>query len=149
MIAAQFSVDDAIVLAVRAHRGQRDRGRPALPYVTHPLRVMSAFDEPELQMIAVLHDVAEDTVYDLERLREEGVPEPVLEAVDALTKRNGEDLEQYWSRVRVDPLALKVKLVDVDDNADPRRLALLPQEDAKRLAERYARARVFFGQEGS
>lgn len=63
-----FDVDAAIVLPPSAHAGQRDKGRPTVPYITHPLRVMVAFDDPELQQIAVLHDVVEDTRVTLEDL---------------------------------------------------------------------------------
>lgn len=143
---AAFTVDDAIALAARAHRGQRDAGNPALPYVTHPIRVMAAFSDPDRQMVAVLHDVVEDTPVTIEDLRAAGVTEDRLDAIDALTKRPGEQLETYWDRVRANLIALDVKLADIGDNSDPERLAVLAVTDparAERLRAKYARARSY------
>jgi (p)ppGpp synthase/HD superfamily hydrolase len=61
----------AVAIAAAAHAGQWDKGRP-LPYVTHPARVMGRFDDPELQAVAVLHDVVEDTGLTLDDLRARG-----------------------------------------------------------------------------
>jgi hypothetical protein len=137
-----FTIDDAIVIAAKAHREQRDKGRPNLPYVTHPLRVMAAFDDAELQMIAVLHDAVEDSALTLDDLADAGASPRVVSAIEALTHRDDEPDESYWLRVRENPDALLVKLADVKDNSDPARLALLPPEVAARLEQKYARAIV-------
>jgi hypothetical protein len=140
-----FTIDDAIVMVVIAHRGQRDKGRPNLPYLMHPLRVMDAFDDETLQMIAVLHDAVEDGPLTLEEVREAGAPSRVVSGIDALTHRVGESDETYWARVREDPDAVAVKLEDIKDNSDPERLKSLPVAEAERLSEKYARARAALG----
>jgi hypothetical protein len=137
-----FTVDDAVVMAASAHRGQRDKGRPTLPYIAHPMRVMAAFDDPVLQMIAVLHDAVEDTSLTLAEIRDAGAPGRVLAGVEAMTHGTGESDDDYWARVRTNPDALAVKLVDIHDNSDPRRLELLPTEIAERLSHKYVRARA-------
>lgn len=144
---ADFSIDDAIVVAARAHVGQRDKGRPSLPYLTHPMAVMASFDEPELQMIAVLHDAVEDgpangVEISLESLRAAGAPERVVAGVDAMTHRKGESNQQYWARVRANPDARLVKLADIDHNADEARLCLLEASHAERLRAKYRAARA-------
>jgi (p)ppGpp synthase/HD superfamily hydrolase len=139
-----FSTDDAILIAARAHAGQRDKGRPDLPYITHPMRVMAYFTEPVLQQIAVLHDSVEDSkgVVTLDSLRRHGAPERVVAGVDAMTHRKGESDEDYWLRLRENPDALRVKdEADIEDNLDPARLALLPPERAERAVAKYTRAR--------
>ncbi|MBZ4414923.1 HD domain-containing protein [Myxococcus sp. RHSTA-1-4] len=126
------TLEDAISLAVEAHRGQRDKaGRP---YILHPLRVMMRLETDEERTVAILHDVVEDTPWTLERLRERGYPAPVLSALDALTKREGETYEAFVERLRPDALARRVKLADLEDNMDVRRLEAVTPKDAERLA---------------
>ena len=129
-------------MATAAHRGQRDKGRPNLPYITHPMRVMAGFDDPVLQMIAVLHDAVEDGPLRLEEIREAGAPGRVVAGIEAMTHRTDESDYEYWARVRANPDALAVKLVDIEDNSDPGRLKLLPTEVAERLSDKYVRARA-------
>jgi (p)ppGpp synthase/HD superfamily hydrolase len=125
------TLEDAISLAVEAHRGQRDKAGQT--YVLHPLRVMMRLDTELERMVAVLHDVVEDSPYSLDRLRALGYPEPVLEALDCLTRREGESYEAFIERVRPHPLARRVKLADLEDNMDVRRLPALSPKDAERL----------------
>jgi len=86
-------------------------------------------------MAAALHDVVEDTDISLEALREQGFPPEVVEAVDALTKREGETRMQAAKRACANPIARRVKMADVSDNLDTRRLEEVTPKDEKRLAE--------------
>jgi (p)ppGpp synthase/HD superfamily hydrolase len=132
MSTSTSTLEDAISLAVEAHRGQRDKaGRP---YILHPLRVMMRLETDEERTVAILHDVVEDTPWTLERLRERGYPAEVLAALDALTKREGETYEAFVERLRPNALARRVKLADLEDNMDVRRLAAVTPKDAERLA---------------
>ncbi len=126
------TLEDAIALAVQAHRGQRDKAGQT--YILHPLRVMMRLETEAERMVAILHDVVEDTPYTLERLRAQGYPEEVLGALDCLTRREGETYEAFIERVRPHPLARRVKLADLEDNMDVRRLAAVTAKDAERLA---------------
>ena len=126
------TVEDALALAVEAHRGQRDKA--GQPYILHPLRVMMRLETDAERTVALLHDLVEDTPWTLERLRGLGYPEDVLRALDALTRRDGETYEAFIERLRPDALARRVKLSDLEDNMDVRRLTAVTPKDAERLA---------------
>ncbi|MCY1075055.1 GTP pyrophosphokinase [Archangium lansingense] len=126
------TLEDAIALAVEAHRGQRDKAGQT--YILHPLRVMMRLETETERMVAILHDVVEDSPWTLERLRELGYPEEVLGALDCLTKREGETYEAFIERVLPHPLARRVKRADLEDNMDVRRLPAVTAKDAERLA---------------
>lgn len=131
------TVEDAVAIAAQAHRGQRDKA--GAPYLLHPLRMMLRMDSEAAMMAAVLHDVVEDTEWTLDRLREAGFPEEVLEAVDCLTHRDGESYEEFVERVRTNPMARQVKIADLEDNMNIRRINQLVASDLERL-EKYHRA---------
>ncbi|MBF0628474.1 MAG: GTP pyrophosphokinase [Magnetococcales bacterium] len=115
------TLDRAIAVAVKAHRGQMDKsGRP---YILHPLRIMMRLEQDEERMVAVLHDVVEDTAVTFAKLRKMGFSERVLEALDRLTHRPEERYEDYIERIAGHPLARRVKLFDLEDNMDMRRLS--------------------------
>jgi (p)ppGpp synthase/HD superfamily hydrolase len=137
------TVEDAVSIAAQAHRGQKDKAGSA--YLLHPLRLMMRMDTEAAMMAAVLHDVVEDSEWTLGRLREAGFPAEVLEAVDCLTHREGESYEEFVERVRTNPLARQVKIADLEDNMNVRRMSQLGPGDLERL-EKYHRAwRVLTG----
>jgi (p)ppGpp synthase/HD superfamily hydrolase len=121
----------AIEIAAKAHAGQVDEA--GQPYVLHPLRMMLAVTMPEARMAAVLHDIVEDTTVTLDELRAAGFPATVLEAVEALTKREGEDYEAFIRRVAPNPIAREVKLADLRDNSDLSRIAEPTERDRDRI----------------
>lgn len=127
-------LNQAIALAAEAHDGQTDKGGSA--YILHPLRVMAKMQSDQDRIVAVLHDVAEDCpMYPLTSLRR-AFGHEVGDALDAITKRDGEPYETYLSRVASNPIARRVKMADIADNCDLSRLGREPTvEDAKRLAK--------------
>ncbi|MCU7728914.1 HD domain-containing protein [Actinoplanes sp. KI2] len=130
---------EAIAVACRAHRGQRYPSPEREPYIQHPLRVMLAVRPLRTRMVAVLHDVLEDTAVTAGDLREAGLPDRVVAAVVALTHRPEQTYEEYIEQVAADPLARQVKLADLADNlANNRRLA--PTPDVVDRIDRYERA---------
>jgi hypothetical protein len=131
------TLERAIAIAAKAHAGQVDKA--GQPYVLHPLRMMLAVTTPEARMAAVLHDVVEDTTFTLDDLRAEGFPASVLEAVEALTKREGEDYEAFIRRVAPNPIAREVKLADLRDNSDLSRISEPTVRDRERI-KKYSRA---------
>ena len=131
------NIEDAIALAVQAHRGQLDK--EGAPYILHPLRVMARMETDLGRMIGVLHDVVEDTDCTLDDLRAAGYPPVVIEAVDALSRRPGELYDDYIERVKPNHLARRIKLADLEDNMDLRRLPAVEEQDLKRL-QRYRQA---------
>lgn len=141
------SVELAKAIAERAHAGQVDKA--GAEYIAHPRRVAeiarSYGSSDEAIAAAWLHDVLEDTSVTADDLRRAGIPEEVIAAVESVTKRSGERLEDYCARVRANPLALRVKRADLDDNTDLRRIAALPEKTRQRLAAKYARMRSLLG----
>ncbi len=131
-------LDQAILIAARAHLGQTDR--MGAPYILHPLRMMFRFKSETEMIVAVLHDVIEDNPdWDFDRLRQEGFSEEIIQAVDHLTRREQETYEEFVARSSENPLARRVKLADLEDNMDLKRLNRLTEQDQARLA-RYHRA---------
>src|SRR5919112_3442044 len=131
------TVEDAVSIAARAHRGQTDKA--GAPYLVHPLRMMLRMETEAAMMAAVLHDVVEDTEWTLERLREAGFSEEVLAAVDCLTHGEGESYQEFVERVRTNPIARQVKIADLEDNMNVRRMNQLGAKALERL-EKYHRA---------
>jgi hypothetical protein len=135
-----MTLEEAISLARRFHEGAMDKaGRP---YVEHPLRVMDRVSTLEEKLAAVMHDLLEDTALSSIDLAAAGCPARVLQAIDALTRREGEPYEEFVARAAAHPVARAVKLADIADNSDPTRLAGLPPDEAARLEAKYAGARA-------
>lgn len=124
-------------LATGAHAGQVDKA--GNPYIDHPARVAAALADDEAIATAWLHDVVEDTTVTLVQLAEQ-FPSNIVAAVEALTKRSDESRSQYYERVRTNPIALTVKLADINDNSDPERLSRLDRATRARLKTKYASA---------
>lgn len=130
-------LEKAILIAVEAHRGQTDRARQ--PYILHPLRLMTRMRTEEARIVAALHDVVEDSPWTLEELRQAGFPDEIVDAVDALTKREGEAYDEQVNRAATNALAREVKLADLEDNLDLRRQGEVREQDVARL-NKYRRA---------
>jgi (p)ppGpp synthase/HD superfamily hydrolase len=124
----------AIKIAVEAHDMQYDRG--GNPYILHPLRVMSYLntDDEELQCIAVLHDVVEDSTVTFDDLRSAGMSERIITAVRALTKVQGQHYDEYRAAIFANHDAMLVKLADLRHNTDIRRLKGVTDKDKQRMS---------------
>jgi (p)ppGpp synthase/HD superfamily hydrolase len=133
------TLEDAIELAIQAHRGQIYPSPEPEPYILHPLRVMLDVTSIVARVVAVLHDVVEDTNVTLEELEDRGFDRSILEAVDCLSRRPGEAYEDYIRRLATNPIAREVKLSDLRDNLANNR-ALSPTEDNVARIARYERA---------
>ena len=128
----------AIEIATEAHQGQFDKaGRD---YIGHPLRVMEMGKTKEEKIVGVLHDVIEDTDWTFEKLAEEGFSDEVIAALRCVTKiSENENYDDFIDRVKKNPLAVAVKINDLTDNMDIRRLPYLSDKDVKRL-KKYLKA---------
>lgn len=128
----------ALMLATTKHDGQFDRG--GVPYVMHCLKVLhyTKSDDEEVQMIAVLHDVVEDTDVTYKLLRDMGFSERVIDGIRCLTKVPGETEEEYLAKVMSNKDAIIVKLADLRHNSDIRRLKGVTEKDVRRI-EKYHR----------
>jgi len=131
-------LERAIWLAAEAHSGHIDKA--GAPYIRHVMRVCQAVDDPIDRTVAALHDVLEDCPdWSAERLRAEGFPDAVVEAVLALTRGEDESYGAFIERVALNPIARRVKLADLRDNSDLSRLPHPGPADHARL-RKYERA---------
>ena len=122
----------AIELAIEAHAGQLDthNGRP---YIEHPFRVMIAGSTLQEKITGILHDIIEDTDWTLEQLSKEGFPDTIIDAVDAMSRRDNESYDEYLLRLQKNPIAVRVKINDLTDNMDIRRWNEIQYHDLARL----------------
>jgi len=131
------SLEDAISLAAEAHRDQKDKANA--PYILHPLRVMLRMETETDRIIAVLHDVVEDTSVTLRDLQVAGYSTEIVVAIEYLTRAKGEEYEQFIERMKGNTLAVKIKIADLEDNLNFERIKE-PNEDDLRRYEKYRRA---------
>lgn len=130
-------LDKAISIAAAAHSGQKDKY--GSPYILHPVRLMVRVHSEEEMITAILHDVVEDTDWTLEGLEKEGFSHNITEALDCLTRREEETYDSYIERAASNPLARKIKLADLEDNMDMKRMKIIDSNSVERLV-RYHKA---------
>lgn len=132
------TLERAIEIARQAHAGQVDKA--GADYIEHPLRVLEMGENEEQKIVGVLHDVVEDSDWTFEMLEAEGFSSEVIAALKCVTKLSEEeDYDAFISRVMTNPLSLKVKLYDLEDNMDLSRLKCISEADLIRY-EKYKRA---------
>lgn len=132
------TLERAIEIAAEAHKGQVDKA--GNEYIGHPLRVMEMGKTLEEKIVGVLHDVVEDTDWTFERLEAEGFAPEVIAALRCVTKTSeNENYDAFIERVKKNALATAVKINDLTDNMDIRRLPYLSDKDVKRL-KKYLKA---------
>lgn len=127
------TLEQAISLAAKQHEGQVDKANA--PYILHPLRVMLNVPTIEHKIVAVLHDILEDTETTIEDLYQFGFQEHIIDAIVALTKKQGETRLEAAQRARQNPIARVVKLADINDNMDLSRIQSPTIKDFERLKE--------------
>lgn len=134
-------IELARIIATGAHYGQVDKG--GSPYIGHPSSVASMVDEGVEEIVAWLHDTVEDTNITLSDI-EELFGKEVRDAVDAITRRKGEDRSVYLKRVKDNPIAKNVKVADLMHNSDLGRIKYRPltQADYDRT-DRYLREIIY------
>ncbi len=125
------NLERAISIAVENHAGMIDKA--GLPYILHPLRVMFQMDTEEEMIVAVLHDVIEDTPVTFYDLKIEGFNNDVIDALDSVTNRAGEKYDDFIDRAGSNPIGYQVKLADLQDNLDLSRIAEPTAKDYERL----------------
>jgi len=133
-----FNLERAIALAATAHNGQKDKA--GQPYILHPLYVMNKMCTIDQKIIAVLHDIVEDTEVTLHYIKAIGAPQRIIDGIDAISKRKGETQKDYIERVKGNTLARAVKPEDIKHNLSIERLMPLNEETALRLSTKYIKA---------
>lgn len=137
-----FTMWDALNLAVSAHYGQTDKlGKPYIHHVLAVAEGVVGFGE-EATIVALLHDVVEDTDVTLEYLAEAGVKASAVEAIRLLTKQPGVPLEVYLKGITQNHTAVLVKIADNAHNTRPDRVAAITDPKTReRLAKKYTLGR--------
>ena len=129
-------LERAIRLAAKVHKGQVDRlGRP---YILHVMRVCMRGHDHEEQILGALHDVLERSQMTAADIAAKGFGPRIVNALDHITKREGETYEAYIDRVMKDPLASRVKLHDLADKMDLQKVRELTPADIKRYNRQLA-----------
>ena len=131
----------AFFAAARAHRGQKDKGGRA--YIFHPLRVAKNSKGRDAKVVALLHDVIEDTDYNIENLK---LSLDQKEALILLTHDKSVPYMAYIEKIKTNPLAREVKKNDLKDNMNLKRLKTISQSDLDRLAK-YKKAYEFLNRD--
>ena len=127
-----MTLERAIQIAVAAHAGAQDRGGHA--YILHPLRVMMRVETESEKIVAVLHDVVEDTDWTFDDLRTEGFSEDIIEAVKSVTKSaEDENYDAFVQRSLKNKIGRQVKIADLRENLDVTRMGDLTATDVARL----------------
>lgn len=133
-----MNLEKAIQIAVEAHAGTKDKGGKA--YILHPISVMMRVETEEEKIVAILHDVVEDTDWTFDALRKEGFSETVIEALETVTKYSEEeDYDDFIQRSLKNDIGRKVKIADLRENLDVTRIGELNEKDIERI-NKYKRA---------
>ena len=127
----------ALKLCFAAHRDQVDKS--GLPYVFHPFHLAEQMTDERTVIVALLHDVAEDTDYTLDDLRAMGFPAEAVDALALLTHDPAVPYLDYAAAIRQNPIARAVKLADLRHNSNLTRLDRVDDKAIQR-AEKYLRA---------
>jgi len=124
----------ALKVALAAHKGQFRRNGET-PYIEHVFNVSYRVETYQEKIVALLHDVVEDTHETIESLREQGISKTSLDAISLLTRYNYTSYEDYLSKIIKNPLARNVKIADM--------LANLSDEPTDRQILKYAKGLIF------
>ena len=131
------STKKALKLCFEAHKDQKDKS--GLPYVFHPFHLAEQMESEETTIVALLHDVVEDSAYTLEDLKNMGFSEAVTDAVALMTHADGVDYMDYVAAIKNNPIAKAVKLADLRHNSDITRLDVVDEKALERC-EKYKKA---------
>lgn len=132
-----MDIEIAISIGLKAHKGQVDKG--GNPYILHPLAVMNRVETIEEKIVAVLHDVVEDTEVTIDQLRETGFSEEILEAINLLTRAKEDSYEEFIDKTLKNRIARNVKIADIKENMKLSRIQDPSEQDYMRL-EKYKKA---------
>ncbi len=124
-------------LSFEAHKDQIDKS--GMPYVFHPFHLAEQMDTEEKVIVALLHDVVEDTEYSLKDLENMGFPESVIQALALLTHEKGVPYMDYVARIKENQIARAVKLADLKHNSDLSRLDFVDEKAVQRV-QKYEKA---------
>lgn len=125
-------LEKAIKIATKEHKEQKDKY--GAPYINHVTRVMNAGATTDEKIVGILHDLIEDTKWTFDDLEKEGFPKHIIEAIRCVTKTSDEEnYDDFVKRTATNALSINVKLNDLTDNMDIKRMPEVKEKDVKRL----------------
>ena len=127
----------ALKLCFEAHKDQTDKSD--MPYVFHPFHLAELMPDEKTTVVALLHDVIEDTEYTIDDLKNMGFSDDILSAIALMTHADGIPYMEYVALIKANPIAKTVKLADLRHNSDLSRLDKVTDQDRER-AEKYKKA---------
>ena len=127
----------AFLLCMVKHWKQKDKAGKR--YVWHPIHVMINVKGYNEKIVALLHDIVEDTEVTVPVLKNLKFSKEVIEAVDVITKKKDQEYFSYLKSIRDNSIAKKVKIEDLKHNSDLKRLRSITQKDIDR-AIKYKKA---------
>lgn len=130
-------IKKALEIAFDAHKDQVDKA--GLPYIYHPFYLATQMETEDSIIVALLHDVVEDSHYTFEEIESYGFSPSIISALRLLTHEDSEDYIAYIHRVKANELARIVKLADLKHNSDESRLSHIDDKVRERL-NRYAKS---------
>lgn len=126
----------AMIIAYEAHKNQVDKS--GVPYIYHPIHVAEQMDTENECIIALLHDVVEDTNVTFKQL-EEVFSKEIIDILKLLTREENIEYDEYIKRIKNNSIACKVTIADLTHNLDKTRLDFVTEVDVKRN-EKYKKA---------
>lgn len=136
-------LDKVILFSAAKHQGQKDKS--GKPYILHPIEVMCSVKTTEEKIVAITHDLIEDTDTTLEDLKKLGVPDRLLKSIDSVTRRKSEDYLDFIKRVSKDKIGIKVKIADIKHNTREDRVENLDIFVVRKLMNKYYNALDLLG----
>ena len=127
----------ALKMCFEAHKNQVDKS--GMPYVFHPFYLAEQMQDEDTTIVALLHDVIEDTEYTIDDLRDRGFSDKVIDAISLMTHDLSVPYMEYVAQIKTNPIATAVKLADLKHNSDMTRLESITAKDEER-AEKYRSA---------
>ena len=127
----------ALKLCFEAHKKQVDKS--GMPYVFHPFHLAEQMQTEETTVVALLHDLVEDTDYTIEDLASMGFSKNITDAIALMTHADDVTYMDYVRRIKNNPIAKVVKLADLKHNSDLTRLDVVDEKALKRK-EKYLKA---------
>lgn len=126
----------ALLISFKSHFKQFDKGGNW--YILHPLRIFFKVKGKKEKIVALLHDVIEDSNTSLKSL-EKYFDKDILIAIDCITRKKDQDYFEYLENVKNNPIAKIVKIEDLKDNMNLNRLKKITKNDLDRN-KKYNRA---------
>ena len=134
------AIKQAMILAYDAHKDQVDKA--GLPYIYHPFYLATQMKTEETIIVALLHDVVEDTHYTFENIENKGFSAKIIDALRLLKHDKSEDYLDYIHRIKPNDIARTVKLADLRHNSDESRLDFIDDKAKERLSKYAASIKI-------